>query len=136
MSDWQFHQFARFLSVGVANTLVGLSVIYAAKWFFNIGDVTANAVGYSVGFLVSFSLNSRWTFSYRGRRLPALVKFILVALVAYCVNLLTVVMLINYFCFNDYIAHVLGVPPYTITSYLASKYLVFRAKPALEDRKY
>ena len=134
MNISQFFQFAKFLSVGVANTLVGLSVIYAAKWFFNIGDVPANALGYAVGLTVSFTLNSRWTFAHRGPRLPALIKFLLVSLVAYGMNLLTVMVSIHYFGLNDYIAQALGTPPYTLTSYFASKYLVFRNKPELTER--
>lgn len=128
MTDRQFSEFARFLTVGVANTLVGLSVIYAAKWFFKFGDVTANALGYSVGVLASFALNSGWTFSYRGPRLSALAKFLLVALTAYSMNLLTVMMAINFIGLNEYVAQALGVVPYTLTSYYASKYIVFRIK--------
>ncbi len=129
----RFFQFAKFLSVGVVNTLVGLLVIYSAKWFFNVGDVPANALGYAVGLSVSFTLNSRWTFAHRGPRLPALIKFLLVSLVAYGMNLLTVMVAIHYLGLNDYIAQALGVPPYTLTSFLASKYLVFRIKPELNE---
>lgn len=134
MSGRHFRELPRFLSVGVVNTLVGLLVIYLAKWFYNVGDVASNAVGYSVGLLVSFVLNSRWTFAYRGPLSPALAKFLLVALVAYGMNLLTVMVTIHYIGLNDYIAQALGIPPYTLTSYLASKYLVFRAKPGAISR--
>ena len=123
-------QFAKFLGVGVANTLVALSVIYAAKWLGNVGDVSANALGYGVGLLTSFSLNSRWTFAHRGPQLPALAKFLLVALAAYGMNLLTVMAAIHYAGLNGYLAQALGIPPYTVTSFLAAKYLVFRAGPA------
>ena len=54
-----FLQFTKFLGVGVANTLVALLVIYAAKWYLGLGDVAANALGYSVGLFISFTLNSR-----------------------------------------------------------------------------
>ena len=126
-------QFAKFLGVGVANTLVALSVIYAAKWLGNVGDVSANALGYGVGLLTSFSLNSRWTFAHRGPQLPALAKFLLVALAAYGMNLLTVMAAIHYAGLNGYLAQALGIPPYTVTSFLAAKYLVFRAGPASAD---
>ncbi|MEQ1601761.1 MAG: GtrA family protein [Methylophilaceae bacterium] len=134
MKGWKFLQFIKFLSVGVANTLVGLSVIYSAKWFFNVGDVAANALGYSVGLLVSFTLNSRWTFAHQGPRLPAMLKFLLVSLVAYGMNLLTVMIAIHYVGLNDYIAQALGIPPYTLTSFFASKYLVFRTKSEPNER--
>ena len=132
MKTLQIREFGRFLSVGIANALVGLSVIYLAKWYFRADDFIANAIGYSVGLLVSFTLNSRWTFAYLGPRLPAMAKFLLVALVAYGMNLLTVMIAIHYMGLNDYLAQALGIPPYTVTSYLASKYLVFNTKPGLE----
>lgn len=128
MNKQQLFQFAKFLCVGVLNTLVGLSVIYAAKWFLGMGDLAANALGYTVGLTVSFTLNSRWTFNHSGPQWPALFKFLLVSLVAYGMNLLTVMISIHYFGLNDYLAQALGTPPYTLTSFFASKYLVFRAQ--------
>lgn len=121
-------QLGKFLSVGVLNMLLGLSVIYACKWFLGAGDVVANAVGYSVGLANSFAFNSRWTFAYRGPQLPALLKFLAVALVAYAMNLLAVVLLIH-FGVDSYFAQALGTLPYTVTTYLASKYIVFRELP-------
>lgn len=127
MSRARLGEAGRFLSVGVANTFVGLLVIYAAKWFLHFGDVAANAAGYSVGLVLSFTLNSRWTFAYIGPRLPALAKFGFVALSAYGINLLTVMGAISYFEVNGYVAQAMGIAPYTLTTYLASKYLVFRS---------
>jgi putative flippase GtrA len=127
-------QLGRFLSVGVLNMVVGLLVIYACKWFFDANDVAANAIGYAAGLTTSFTLNSRWTFAYRGPQLPALIKFLLVALVAYGMNLLTVVMLIQHVGVNGYLAQALGIPAYTLTTYLASKFIVFRPGPE-PDRK-
>ena len=118
----------KFLSVGVLNTAIGLLIIYAAKWFLHLGDVAANACGYSVGLLLSFFLNSRWTFAYSGPQLRALTQFLLVTLVAYAVNLLTVVVAINYFGLNSYVAQAIGVPPYTVISFFLSKYLVFHTR--------
>ena len=122
-------QLGKFLSVGMLNMLVGLLVIYACKWFFHAGDAAANAIGYAAGLTTSFTLNSRWTFAYRGRQLPALIKFLLVAAVAYGMNLLTVLVLIHYAGMNAYIAQAMGIPPYTLTTYLASKFIVFRLPP-------
>ncbi|CKS34551.1 GtrA family protein [Variovorax sp. AB1(2024)] len=119
-------QFARFLVVGVANTLVGLSVIFAAKYFFDARDVVANAIGYAVGICVSFTLNSRWTFAYKGDWVPAVVKFFVATGIAYVANLATVVTAIDLLNLNTYLAQAMGMPVYTVTAYLASRYIVFR----------
>lgn len=129
MNSAIYREAGKFLSVGVVNTVTGLLIIYAAKWFLQLGDVAANACGYSVGFLISFILNSRWTFTYSGPQLYALAKFLVVNFVAYAMNLLTVVVAIRYFELNSYVAQTIGVPPYTLTSFFLSKYLVFRNKP-------
>jgi len=126
MKIFPLHEFVKFLIVGIANTLVGLSVIYLAKWFFGLNDVYANVVGYTVGISVSFTMNSRWTFSYGGSHTVALFKFLLVSLIAYAMNLVAVMISIYWLKLDPYLSQALGVPPYTLTSYLASKYLVFR----------
>ena len=114
----------RFVLVGMVNTLVGLALIYAAKWFMGAGDVAANAFGYSVGMLVSFTLNRTWTFAHRGPAGRAFLTFLAVQGVAYGMNLVCVMGLIAY-GIDSYVAQAFGVPPYTIVSYLGSRYLAF-----------
>jgi len=120
-------QLGRFLSVGAVNALLGLMLIYAAKWFFGAGDISANLFGYGVGMMVSFVLNSRWTFDFAGAWKPAFLKFIAVSALAYTANLLTVLVAIRSFAVNGYLAQALGIPVYTLTVFLASKYFVFRS---------
>ena len=120
----QRYALVRFVVVGMFNTLVGLTIIFATKWLFGAGDVVANAFGYGVGLLVSFSLNRTWTFAHNGPTGRAFVAFLAVQAVAYSLNLATVVSLIS-FGVDSYLAQALGVPPYTIVSYLGSRYLAF-----------
>lgn len=114
----------RFLLVGVSNTLLALSLIFLAKGFLGFGDAAANALGYAFGLLLSFSLNRRWTFRHDGSIARALPAFLGVQTVAYLLNLVCVLSLVEYGV-NGYLAQVLGMPPYTLASYLGSRYLVF-----------
>ncbi|WP_353621287.1 GtrA family protein [Variovorax saccharolyticus] len=125
-------QFFRFLAVGVVNSLTGLAIICGAKYFFEMGDISANALGYAVGICVSFMLNSRWTFDYEGPLISASAKFLLVTAFAYGMNLLVVIFAIRLLNSNTYLAQALGAPAYTLTAYLASKHLVFRSPSSLE----
>lgn len=118
-------ELGRFISVGVLNTLIGLSIIYAAKALLGMGDVAANLLGYGAGLGISFVLNGWWTFDYRGPRGPALTRFLLVTAAAYGMNLLTVIAAIEMLGLNAYLAQALGIAPYTLTSYLGSKYFAF-----------
>lgn len=118
----------RYVLVGVANTCVSLGVIYAAMYFLSFGDTRANALGYLVGVTVSFVLNRNWTFGHAGAIVPALTRFIGVLLAAYFVNLATVVLLIDAFGVNRYVAQAAGVVPYTTVGYLGSRYIAFRGQ--------
>lgn len=120
----------RFLLVGMVNTLLGLTIIYIAKWFLGIGDVMANASGYGIGLLASFFLNRSWTFAYDGPGGRAFLAFLTVQGVAYGLNLACVMSLIGY-GFDSYVAQALGVLPYTTVSYLGSRYLVFSSVPKI-----
>lgn len=115
----------RFLSVGLINTAVGFTLIYGSKYFLGFGDVLANLLGYGAGLLLSFTLNSTWTFSYQGPQLSALGRFFLSFAVAYAINLLVVLGSIHWVGINPYLAHAIGLIPYTTTFYLASRLFVF-----------
>jgi len=117
--------FTRFLVVGVLNTGLGLAVIFAAKALLGRGDVAANMLGYGVGLAVSFVLNRSWSFAHRGAVLPALVRFLGAFLLAYAINLTTVLVLIRVAEVNSYLAQAIGVVPYTLVFFAASRFLVF-----------
>jgi putative flippase GtrA len=119
-------EFFRFVLVGVANTLVGLLVIFGMKAAFQAGDVLANAIGYLVGLSMGFVLNRTWTFRHQGSVAADAARFVAAFLIAYAINLGVVVALIDGFAVNSFVAQALGVPPYTVTFFLISKFYVFR----------
>lgn len=121
----EFITAGKFLVVGLGNTLVGLLCIYVAKWFFGFGDTAANASGYAVGLVVSFTLNKTWTFGYVDALVPAVLKFIVVVAAAYLSNLATVLLAIWTFGVNPYEAHAIGVLPYAVLFYMGSRYIAF-----------
>jgi putative flippase GtrA len=118
-------QFLIFCLVGAANSLVGLAVIFALKYWGSWHDGWANAVGYAVGVTMSFVLNKTLTFAHRGTVPKAAIKFAAVQLIAYLLNLGCVLALIN-LGLNNYIAQAMGVLPYTLAGFLGSKFFAFR----------
>jgi putative flippase GtrA len=123
-------QFWRFLCVGLVNTFVGLTMVYACKYFGGMGDLAANASGYALGLCVSFTLNRKWTFAHHGAIGPAAARFLAVAGIAYAMNLLTVMLCIHGLGINGYLAQALGIPPYTLTAYVLSRAWAFRMEPS------
>lgn len=128
--DGQALTVVRFGLVGLVNTLCGLAVIYALKWTLGMHDVAANVAGYAVGLTVSYLLNARWTFRYCGSLLAAAHRFILSVGVAYAANLATVGVAIYVVGVNSYAAQAIGIIPYALLTYLASRFFVFRQPPA------
>lgn len=114
----------RFLVVGLGNTLTGLAIIYAAQAA-GAGEIVANATGYTVGLALSFVLNRRWTFRHRGALFSALLRFAAVLAVAYVANLAVVLGAIWGLGINSYIGQALGVPVYTVVSYIGSRWYAF-----------
>lgn len=120
------HSFARFLLVGLVNTAVGLGIIFFCAGVLGFDDVSANATGYGVGIVVSFVLNRRFTFAHRGSALVAFLRFLMTVGIAYLLNLATVMACIRLLSVNHYVAHVVGIIPYNLSTYVLSRIFVFR----------
>ena len=125
----EFVYIFRFLLVGVLNTAVGLGTIYACKYFFSLGDVAANGVGYLAGLTNSFFWNRNWTFSHSGNTVWTAARFVLVFAAAYSANLMLMLSLISRSHVNAYAAQAVAVIPYTVIFYLGSRYFVFVRRP-------
>lgn len=119
----------KFAGVGVLNTLVSVGVIFGLKSLAGVGDVPANLSGYVVGVSCSFLLNRNWTFRHSAHPLPALLRFLLVFAVSYLLNLALVLGLIHLGC-NDYLAHLGGMPLYSVVFYLGCRHFAFREERA------
>lgn len=115
----------KYLAAGAINTLAGLSVIFFAKRALGMDDVAANLLGYSVGVVVSFSVNRNWTFQDDSNPLEALARYLLVVLIAYACNLMTVLLAIDTLRIDSYVAQALGVIPYIAVGYLGSRFFAF-----------
>ena len=118
-------QLARYLCVGVINSVVGLTFIYLAMAA-GLGDVTSNAIGYLFGFGVSLAGNSRWTFGQDRIGTRSALRFGLVTLVAYGCNLLALLVTRDGFSVNSHIAQLFGVATYTAVGFLGSRHFAFR----------
>ncbi len=115
----------RFAIVGLANTVAGLSVIFACKAVLGANDVASNLVGYSFAVLLGFTLNKRWTFEHHGEAAVTFARYLLVLVLAYAANLVTTLFAIDILHLNTYIAQAAGIVPYTLTGYAGGRWFVF-----------
>jgi len=117
-------QFLKFAAIGAINTLVGLAVIAAAMYFFDLNPIAANAMGYIVGIAVSFALNGKLTFRQPALSARMFTRFVVVSVIAYVVNLAVVWVWLDR---DKYAAQVLGAAVYVLISFFGSRMLVFRS---------
>lgn len=122
-----YAQLAKYLTVGVLNSGVGLLVIYACMAA-GLGDVLANALGYSIGFVVSYIFNSRWTFAQNRLTASALARFLLVTGVAYLGNVCALLVSRDTLKIDHHIAQLIGVATYTVIGFAGSRRFAFRPK--------
>jgi putative flippase GtrA len=115
-------QFFKFVAIGAINTVVGLSVICAAIYFFSINPIVANAVGYLVGIGLSFILNAKMTFRQESLSRHMFVRFVVICLIAYIVNVAAVWVGLAE---GKYAAQVIGMALYTLVSFFGSRLFVF-----------
>lgn len=114
----------RFIAVGLANTGLGYAIILAGL-FAGLGDILANALGYAGGLIMSFSLNSRWTF----RAPPSyatFARYLAVFLVCFSANLAIVLAAREMGFVDAPLVHLVGISAYTILFYMGAARFVFR----------
>lgn len=112
-------QLIKYCLVGGINTLVSAVVIFALMHY-GFSLYQANILGYCVGVVFSYVLNSRFTFAKKLDVITA-VKYILSVVIAYLANLLTITIALHYLPNHPYIVQGLGMVVYTITGFVISK---------------
>lgn len=143
----QILQFAKYIIVGVLNTLVTLVVIFLAKSVLNLNPYLSNMVGYATGIANSFLWNRQWVFKSGGTFMADMVRFLGGCLLCYLVQLLTVwaaftltplshlMMPITVpvtgavYTLSGYgVATLIGMGVYTLSNYFYNRLFAFKAK--------
>lgn len=120
-------QSLRFGAVGLVNTAVGLLAIYAIIFFFNSNPAVANAIGYAIGLVLSFTLNRFWTFDSAQSIKKVLPRYLLVAAISYLINLSAVLIGTYHFGEGPYMVQLFGIGIYTVTMFFGCRWFVFYA---------
>ena len=93
-------QTVKYGIVGVLNTLLSLAVIWLMTKKMDCSEALSNFVGYAVGLINSFFLNRKWTFRSNSKILGSAIRFFIVFVVCYLIQL-SVLLLLNQNCPND-----------------------------------
>ena len=115
-------QFIKYNLIGIINTLIGVSIILGLMYV-GISSTVSNMIGYAIGAVISYVLNSRYTFSSTVNTKENMIKFFMVLGVAYILNFITLQYLLP--ILNPYLAQLGAAVVYTVSSFLLARYFVF-----------
>lgn len=108
--------------VGIVNTTLGFSIIIVLM-FIGFSPTVSNAVGYGLGAILSYYLNSKYTFDTQKHHIGQAIKFFIVLLFAYLLNYFTLQWTLDFL--NPYLSQLVSAIVYTLSSFLLMKFFVF-----------
>jgi putative flippase GtrA len=122
----KFDKFLKYNLVGIFNTLLTLTIIYILQQIYSVNSFLSNFIGYILGIILSFTLNSIWTFKKTDDKLVRGLKFLFVFFIAYGVNILMLGIFLDLFeNLNKFIPHIFAAVFYSIVGFLLNKNYVF-----------
>lgn len=127
LPDKIYARMGAFSLVGLANTVAGVTVILIAG-VLGANAVLANVIGYGTGLIVSFTLNSKFTFHGRVINRLTTLRFLSAFACSFLLNIGAVYFATAVLGFHGLLASLVGVPLFTGTFYVLCEYWVFRAK--------
>jgi putative flippase GtrA len=128
MSKWQTESayFGRYAGSGALNTLVGFSVIFILMAL-GVSPILANVGGYLFGLILGFLLSKKLVFRSNGHFATEIIRYLAAFLFCFVVNLLVLQLTLDFLRWNATFCQLLAAAAYTVTMYLLTRLLVFRA---------
>lgn len=124
----------KFLIVGIINTAVGTIVMFSFYNLFNFSYWFSTAANYTVGSIVSFFLNKRFTFNNLDKGIKPLFRFIINIIIcyflAYGVSNAAITHILSHAekTVIDNIAMVVGMVLFVTLNYLGQRLFVFKER--------
>ncbi|MFM7376637.1 MAG: GtrA family protein [Erythrobacter sp.] len=116
----------RFGLTGLANSAVGWAVIFGGLWA-GLSGLAANAAGYGVGLVLSFTLNRRFVFGVTSKvRMPEVLRFLAAFAFAYGVNVAVLFAAQGVLGADSALAQLPAIGAYIVVFFLLSQFVVFR----------
>ena len=120
-------QFIKYLGVGTINTLITSLVIFIFMKFTNSGLYLSNVLGYIFGLLSSYILNSLFVFKSNNiLKKKEFIKFIIVFLSAYTLNIISLYILSKIIYIGEYLSQYISMMIYSLSFFYLCKFYTFK----------
>lgn len=123
---------AKFLLVGIINTIVGYSVMFGAYNLLHLDYWVSSAANYVIGSICSFFLNKYFTFQARKFSVAEIVRFIICIVVCYLIGYGIARPVVRFIfqsagpIVQDNLAMLGGSGVFTVLNFFGQKFFVFR----------
>ena len=134
--------FIKYNAIGIINTLITLAVVWVLHQWLDWNKEISNFLGFVAGGINSYLMNRIWNFKSENRKRTEVVRFVIVFLPSYALNLLTLEgctyllenaswlesfsAWISQFMKPTYFANIVANGVYVVVSFLLYKKWVFR----------
>ncbi len=128
--------FLKFLLVGVLNTIIGTTIMLVSYNIFHLGYWLSSALDYSLASIVSYFLNKRFTFQYKGGTWGSLARFVINIAACYFIAFGLARPLVKYILLMfswsldisvlENIAMLLGTGLFVIINFLGQRFFAFK----------
>lgn len=125
----------RFLFVGFANTVFGLSLILLFSNVFGLNAFLSNFLGYCFGYSFSYSTHKYITFRHNGSSNKGIYKYFFTLVLSYGLNLYALHLCINKLEMTEEFAQFFAVMVYTMAMFTLLNTWVFVEKKQNEKIK-
>jgi len=127
-------QSSRFVIVGVANTIIGTSVMFIAYNLFGLGYWMSSALNYIVGSIFSYFANKYFTFKSEKKSWNEIVRFVVNIVVCYVIAYGVAKPLMDVLLgqlgwsvsIMDQISMVMGMCIFIVINFCGQKFFVFK----------
>jgi putative flippase GtrA len=120
--------FIKFCIVGSINTTIGLVIIFTLYNIIKLDYRLSNIIGYVIALCSSYILNKRWTFKSQNTSSRDILPFMIVFLVSYLANFVTLIYTSEILRINKNISQIVAMVVYTVINYFGNKLITFANK--------
>lgn len=118
-------QLYRFGLVGIASNLFGY-ILYLLLTYCGLAPKLTVSILYPIGAVIGFLGNREWVFSHQGMVKVALVRYSLVQLLGYLINLVILTVLVNKLGYPHQLIQLLAIFIVAVFLFVASKFFIYK----------
>jgi len=119
-------QVLKYSLVGIGNTLITWVVIWLLNDILGFSYIIANPIGYVAGLINSFIWNKNWTFKSTQKVSSSVIRFGVVWLICYLLQLWLVMYLREILTMEDKYITIIGMFFFTVINFILNKFYTFK----------